>query len=494
MRKSIFTLLFSMIMLFLSAQQIDREMVLLEIGTGTWCVYCPGAAMGAHDLLENGHPVAVIKNHNGDAYANVYSNARNSYYGISGYPTTFFDGQNPTVGGSPNQSLYTQFLAKVNQRLNFPTSFKIDIFGEQYWNDYTITLRVEKVADYQMNNIVVHLVLTESNIPVVWFNQTQVDNVNRLMVPNQNGTPLTIETGETAFIDLEFTFNNSWVKPNTELVAFIQNNTTKEVMHSTKVPLLELQQMMSVDFSADITEDCPGSAIQFNSDCSGSILIYEWEFPGGEPATTNEQNPTVVYSNVGTYDVTLTIHSENESMSLTKENYITIEGPEVSFDEVPVLCTFWDPYELTEGKPSGGTYSGEGVVDGYFHPQMVGAGSYEVTYTYFDEDTECTVEVAQVLSVDECTNIEENSNPVAMQIYPNPTKGIFSIDLLHHSSETIAIKIFNSLGQLVFEQTKMVSKKDVKQEIDLSSHAEGIYLLQLNDGTTTYTQRIILKK
>lgn len=38
---------------------VPREMVVLEIGTGTWCPYCPGASMGAHDLLEAGYNVAV---------------------------------------------------------------------------------------------------------------------------------------------------------------------------------------------------------------------------------------------------------------------------------------------------------------------------------------------------------------------------------------------------------------------------------------------------
>ena len=35
----------------------ERNMVILEIGTGTWCQYCPGASMGAHDLLANGKTV-----------------------------------------------------------------------------------------------------------------------------------------------------------------------------------------------------------------------------------------------------------------------------------------------------------------------------------------------------------------------------------------------------------------------------------------------------
>ena len=66
-------------------QQVDREKVIVEIGTGTWCPYCPGAAMGADELVENGHDVAIIEYHNGDSYANAYSNSRNNYYNITGF-------------------------------------------------------------------------------------------------------------------------------------------------------------------------------------------------------------------------------------------------------------------------------------------------------------------------------------------------------------------------------------------------------------------------
>jgi len=79
----------------------EREMVILEIGTGTWCTYCPGAALGADELVTNGHSVAVIENHGPagqDPYANTYSVARNSYYAIPGYPTAMFDGVESFVG------------------------------------------------------------------------------------------------------------------------------------------------------------------------------------------------------------------------------------------------------------------------------------------------------------------------------------------------------------------------------------------------------------
>ena len=111
--------------------QIQRQFVLLEIGTGTWCTYCPGAAMGADDLLEAGCMVAVIENHNGDAFANQYSNARNSYYAISGYPTAIFDGVLRVVGGSHSSSMYNSYLPKYNQRMAVPSNIMMSMTAEE---------------------------------------------------------------------------------------------------------------------------------------------------------------------------------------------------------------------------------------------------------------------------------------------------------------------------------------------------------------------------
>ncbi len=98
MKKFYLSIMMAFAVTILVAQTVPREMVALEIATGTWCTYCPGAAMGADDLLENGCFVAVMENHNGDPFANTYSNARNSYYGVPGYPTAIFDAVDAVIG------------------------------------------------------------------------------------------------------------------------------------------------------------------------------------------------------------------------------------------------------------------------------------------------------------------------------------------------------------------------------------------------------------
>ena len=78
----------------------------------------------------------------------------------------------------------------------------------------------------------------------------------------------------------------------------------------------------NVAFGLDNNLGCEGIQVEFEDNSWGAdedpSWVWNWSFPGGTPATSNDQNPTVTYNSAGTYDVTLTIStgagSENETL------------------------------------------------------------------------------------------------------------------------------------------------------------------------------------
>lgn len=81
------------------------------------------------------------------------------------------------------------------------------------------------------------------------------------------------------------------------------------------------------NFTADVTSGCPGLQVQFNAfSTGGAATSYAWQFPGGTPSTSTLQNPVVTYSNIGTYNVVLTMTNLNGSHTRTENNYITISN------------------------------------------------------------------------------------------------------------------------------------------------------------------------
>jgi hypothetical protein len=236
-----------LMLLMLSAMTaIPRDMVVVEIGTGTWCPYCPGAAMGADDLVHYGHRAAIVENHNGDSYANDYSNYRNSYYNITGYPTATFDGLNPSVGGSNTASMYTGYRTKVNARLNVPSAYSISATGEHTGNTYNVEVTVVKIETDSNTNLKLHGVLTESGIQQNWQGQTHLEFVNRLMAPSQFGTDMDFSSSNVQTVNLTFTALPAWNSQNFEFVFFLQNNTTKEILQGCKYSLNALENVFPV--------------------------------------------------------------------------------------------------------------------------------------------------------------------------------------------------------------------------------------------------------
>jgi len=219
-----------------------KQNILLEIGTGGWCPYCHGAAMAADDFIDEGYNVAVIENHNGDPYATDTSNGRNSYYGISGYPTGVFDGLLSYVGGSSTTSVFPSYLPLYQQRAPIKTPVSLSIYGTNDELAYTTTIQINKRANLAYPNLVAHLAITESHIAYNWQGQTEFNFVNRLMVPDMNGTTVNLQTAPLGVLNVPLNFNigSTWNMFNCELVVWVQNLDTKEVLQTYKVALLDL--------------------------------------------------------------------------------------------------------------------------------------------------------------------------------------------------------------------------------------------------------------
>lgn len=72
-----------------------------------------------------------------------------------------------------------------------------------------------------------------------------------------------------------------------------------------------------------------GDIIQMADLSMGNIARWEWLFPGGTPAESTDQNPTVHYEKAGEYDVTLNVYDADEQMaSITKLGFVKVEGQE----------------------------------------------------------------------------------------------------------------------------------------------------------------------
>ena len=81
-------------------------------------------------------------------------------------------------------------------------------------------------------------------------------------------------------------------------------------------------ELCVVDFNTSKTTICLGETIEFKDLSYHNPTKWEWDLPGASPASSTEQNPIVVYDSTGTFDVTLTIYDEYDTISVVKEAFI----------------------------------------------------------------------------------------------------------------------------------------------------------------------------
>lgn len=170
-------------------------------------------------------------------------------------------------------------------------------------------------------------------------------------------------------------------------------------------------------FTANPTTLYEGNSVQFANTTSGNYVSASWAFDGGSPATSTATNPTVTYSNHGTYDATLTIVNTNGCSSSTTEQITVYEAvppvADFSASETQITAgnsvTFTD---LSENIPTSWSWTFEGgtpATSNLQNPTVTYSepGEYTVTLVAsnaFGSDTETKTEYISVAAVYNMSN------------------------------------------------------------------------------------------
>ena len=222
----------------------ERDMVVVELGTATWCSACPYAAEAADSIVKNGYNLAVIEHHTDDDYSSIATDNRTiDYYAMIGFPTAYFDGVDKQLGAGPY--FYSNYFNHYYQRSIKKVGLGISIEKKSRENDYQAKVTITKLAPAFNKEIVVHFVVTESHIPEQWQDEEELNYVTRLMLPNENGSPIDIINNDEIILDYLVEPEENWNIDEMEVVAFIQDNATHEILNATKMRYSDLSGINS---------------------------------------------------------------------------------------------------------------------------------------------------------------------------------------------------------------------------------------------------------
>jgi hypothetical protein len=81
----------------------------------------------------------------------------------------------------------------------------------------------------------------------------------------------------------------------------------------------------------------------------------------------------------------------------------------------------------------------------------------------------------------------------SLEVFPNPSKGLFSISFESKESQNIEISITNYLGEKVFKQEVSNLINTYNRTIDLSNKSNGIYLLSIKTNNKIFNKKIVIQ-
>jgi len=80
-----------------------------------------------------------------------------------------------------------------------------------------------------------------------------------------------------------------------------------------------------------------------------------------------------------------------------------------------------------------------------------------------------------------------------LNIYPNPTRGLFNISFIAEKVDNFEITIVDAFGKLVSQEDKQDFIGVYNKQVDLSDSPRGIYMLQLKTQNSLVSKRIVLQ-
>lgn len=246
----------------------------------------------------------------------------------------------------------------------------------------------------------------------------------------------------------------------------------------------------SAGATASATEICQNESVSFADMSSDNVTEWLWEFEGGTPATSTEQNPEVTYATAGQFNVKLTVTAAAGSNEVEYDNMITVAplptaAFDVSFNDLEYafaytgeyatswLWDFGDGNTSTEANPTH-TYAEENMFD--------------VSLT---TSNACGEDV-MTQSVNVVNNIIEIDGVADISVYPIPTSDALVVDIELLEQKNMKISLINIVGQEVYNQT-WNNVQNVDHTIDVSDIAPGSYMLSIASGSQIQYVRVLIQ-
>ncbi len=215
-----------------------NRVVLVEFFTFVRCVYCPYAAHALDSLAEEfADSLVVIAYHRrvaGDTLCPEYVETRRRlYYDSGGEPATVFDGGDVIRTSGPEHN-YETFRNYILAARSVTPKAQLSLEATLATGTGTVRVRATGVDSTPVESLRLFIVVQEDSVRTCPSGATDsvFNGVMRQMLPDENGTRVSLLKGDTLVVEETFPIKEFWNRSMLGAVAFVQDMTTRKILQT----------------------------------------------------------------------------------------------------------------------------------------------------------------------------------------------------------------------------------------------------------------------
>lgn len=298
-----------------------------------------------------------------------------------------------------------------------------------------------------------------------------------------------VEPGDTAYVDVIFDSHDMDPGFYSATAQFTSNDPD---VNEVGVELNLTISSLLAEIDAESETLCLGEETALTTTLQGieGSFTFDWSsVPEG--FTSTDQNVVVGPDADTWFFVTAT---DTSGISATDSVFITVfDIPIVELGADTSFCP--DIVWTLDAGNEGANYlwsTGETTQTISVDTTGLGYGVHNFTVEVTNQNG-CAVSDEINLEYVDCTGINELATNIKLNVYPNPSNGVFNVSLTTIESTKVNIQVVSSNGKVVFvkENLDLYGQNDL--QIDLSSYAKGMYQLIISNDKGLVNKTLLVK-
>lgn len=244
---------------------------------------------------------------------------------------------------------------------------------------------------------------------------------------------------------------------------------------------IELATVPNASFGYSAHSGCAPFSVSFIDQSQNNPTSWFWEFEGGDPATSDLQNPTVLYTQPGDYSVSLKVANGDGVDSLVLSGLIQVGGvPDATFlheQNENIISLEYQGIDYDSLRWS----FGDGRTDTSLNPSVeyTVSGTYQIVLIVFNQ---CGLDTSSIwVTVTITGTADPNANEAGWQIRPNPFKDDFTLYGEPLKDGDVIVSLLDVHGRLISSEKRGYSSGANSFEFKGDALPQGVILVVIQD-------------